>query len=135
MLFGLNTVSVLTLIDVAVCLPFLLQTEITHRSGYYRLGGVRQKQPFLRHFEHHSLLPCFVFPGSEKAMSGNRVTRKRKEGAREKISRLTAEKREGLHKGRSYNQFNHTIGNVHAHRLQHGLSLCCTGMFIRMSNK
>lgn len=42
MLFGFNTACVLTLIDVAVCRPPLLQTQITHTSGYYRLGGVRQ---------------------------------------------------------------------------------------------
>lgn len=43
MLFGLNAACVLTLIDVAVCRPPLLQTQITHTSGYYRLGGVRQQ--------------------------------------------------------------------------------------------
>lgn len=44
MLFVLNTVSVLTLIDVPVCFLLLLQTESTHKSGYYRLGGVRLKE-------------------------------------------------------------------------------------------
>lgn len=33
--FGLNTVSVLTLIDAPVCFLLLLQTENTHRIGYY----------------------------------------------------------------------------------------------------
>lgn len=72
MLFGLNTVSVLTLIDVPVCLPPLLQTEITHTSGYYRLGGVRQKHPFLQLPRAPFLTSPFpLFRGSEKAMTEN----------------------------------------------------------------
>lgn len=50
MLFGLNAACVLTLIDVAVCRPPLLQTQITHTSGYYRLGGVRQQHTTLHSF-------------------------------------------------------------------------------------
>lgn len=50
MLFGLNAACVLTLIDVAVCRPPLLQTQITHASGYYRLGGVRQQHTTLHKF-------------------------------------------------------------------------------------
>lgn len=114
MLFGLNTVSVLTLIDVPVCFPLLLQTEITHRSGYYRLGGVKQKLPFLQLFVHPFVtLPFPLFRVQRKQWQKIEVNRrkqndkKRVTGEWENMQRITAEKREDLYKGRSYNQFNH----------------------------
>lgn len=83
MLFGLNTVSVLTLIDVPVCFPLLLRTEITRRSGYYRLGEVRQKQPSLQRLAHHSLLCLFHLSGfresKDKKVEVNRLKKTDKE--------------------------------------------------------
>lgn len=66
MLFGLNTVSGLTLIDVPVRFLLPLQTENTHKSGYYRLGGVRQKQDLSAAFRLPFVTAPFPsVPGSE----------------------------------------------------------------------
>lgn len=64
MLFGLNAACVLTLIDVAVCRPPLLQTQITHTSGYYRLGGVRQQHTTLHKFLVFSFASCSFLTSS-----------------------------------------------------------------------
>lgn len=143
MLFGLNTVSVLTLIDVPVCFPLLLQTESTHKSGYYRLGGVRQKQPFLQLFAHHSLLCLFLFSGflekdydrKQRWTDGKRMTKKRVTEKEWELIYGGWQQRKREDKGGSHNQFNLPNWKYicqQAARWQ--VSTYCTGMFIRMSN-
>lgn len=106
MLFVLNTVSVLTLIDVPVCFLLLLQTESTHKSGYYRLGGVRlkekkEKKPFLQLFPRgHSLACHFLFSAladrdnngrNQRWRDGKRMKRSKMDWEGENIRWVTAE--------------------------------------------
>lgn len=142
MLFGLNTVSVLTLIDVPVCFPLLLQTENTHKTGYYRLGGVRQKQPFLQLFADHSL-PCLLFFSRLRERWGQKTKvnrwkeneRRVRVGMRENAWRMTTERREDFYKTGSQSQFNHPNWKQTCQQaVRRQVSPYCSGMFIRMLN-
>lgn len=147
MLFGLNTVSVLTLIDVPVCFPLLLQTESTHKSGYYRLGGVRQKQPFLQLFAHHSLLCLLPFSGFRERRQRHKTKGEQTEGEwnRQRTERQRGSEREymvddsrerrGPLQKADPSQFNHPNWKCTSQRAARWqLSLNCAGMFVRMSN-
>lgn len=143
MLFGLNTVSVLTLIDVPVCFPLLLQTENTHKTGYYRLGGVRQKQPFLQLFVDHSLPWLLLFSGlrerwgqKTKVNRWNETETRVRTGKRENVWRMTAaERREDFYTTGSHSQFNHPNWKQTCRQaVTSQVSPYCSGMLIWMSN-
>lgn len=150
MLFGLNTACVLTLIDVAVCRPPLLQTQITHTSGYYRLGGVRQHKNttahnaallfFLKFF--WLLFPHFFFPPllfRRKQRHKVRVNRqKRSDTSRETGERGGERGREdlyivanggeaGLCRGVTNHQFHQRESNTSARRSSDTLVAVCVG--------
>lgn len=137
MLFGLNTACVLTLIDVAVCRPPLLQTQITHTSGYYRLGGVRQHKNttahnaallyfkfFLLLLPHFSLFPCFFAESNGtkyELTGGNGVTgveRQASEAASEGgfIYIVENSREAGLCRGVANHQFLQPTSNASARR-------------------
>lgn len=143
MLFGLNTVSVLTLIDVPVCFPLLLQTESTHKSGYYRLGGVRRKNSPFCSFSHTIRYYAFSsFLGSEKDgerkqrwTDRKRKTKKKETRESERIWEYMVDDSREINKGRSQNQLNHHNWKHICHQAARWqVSPYWTGMFIMMLN-
>lgn len=134
MLFVLNTVSVLTLIDVPVCFLLLLQTESTHKSGYYRLGGVRlkekkRKKAFSAAFSAGPFVsvsfPLFCAGGQRQQRQESKVKRwkeneKKQDGLRGReytVGDGGGNKRT-FHRGRTHSQFSHTIGKPLSDRMR-----------------
>ena len=137
MLFVWNSVSVLTLIDVPVCFPLLLQTESTHTkvvitgSEEWDKKKTQQQKPFSAAFRRPFVSVSFpLFLRSEKRRQRRKskvnrwkVNGKGRQGGRETewmVGDSRHTERPFLQKGGSNSQFNHTIGNTLAERLQDG---------------
>lgn len=111
MLFALNTVSVLTLIDVPVCFPLLLQTE--KHTQEWLLSAWRSETktaPFCCFFlffpstiRYFAFFPPFLFRFREHSGRNTEVKREGRERVRgrENIWWVTAEEWEDSHRGRS----------------------------------